>query len=100
LKRFFYQSSRLEEFISNNPTYIVEENENIVGFYGVILAEKETCLEYFFIKPKSIGKGYGKILWNHMVNTCKELGINEFAIVTSPQAKKIIQKWGLYKLEK
>lgn len=29
-----------------------------------------------------------------MVNTCKELGINEFAIVTSPQAKKIYTKMG------
>lgn len=83
-----------EEFISNNPTIIIEEDKNIVGFYGILIEKNETSLEYFFIEPKYIGKGYGKLLWNHMVENCIDSGIKEFVIVTSPQAKEFYTKMG------
>jgi len=83
-----------EEFISNNPTFVIQEDENILGFYGVLIAENETSLEYLFIEPNSIGKGYGKALWNHMVNTCKKLNIKELVIVSGPQAKEFYTRLG------
>lgn len=83
-----------EDFINNNLTVVIEEDENIVGFYGVLIENNETSLEYFFIEPKYIGKGYGKLLWNHLVKDCKNLGIKEFSIVTSPQAKEFYVKMG------
>ena len=44
-----------EEFISNNPTFVIQEDDNIVGFYGVLIDDKEISLEYLYIEPKSIG---------------------------------------------
>lgn len=90
--KFIYKVS--EEFINNNPTVIMEEDENISGFYGILTEQNETSLEYFFIEPKYIGHGYGKILWNYLVKDCKNLGIKEFSIVTSPQAKEFYVKMG------
>lgn len=83
-----------KEFIINNPTVIIEENKNIIGFYGIINKSSEVSLEYFFIEPKYIGKGYGKLLWNFLIKNCKNLGIREFSIVTSPQAKEFYVKMG------
>jgi GNAT superfamily N-acetyltransferase len=83
-----------EEFISNNPTFIMKEDENIIGFYGILIEESGIALEYFFIEPKYIGKGYGKALWNHVMKTCESLDIEEFEIVTSPQAKDFYIKLG------
>lgn len=83
-----------QEFIKNNPTYIIKDNEEIIGFYGILVGEKESSLEYFFIEPKYIGKGYGRLLWNHAIDTCKKLSIKEFEIVTSPQAKEFYIKMG------
>jgi GNAT superfamily N-acetyltransferase len=83
-----------EEVINNNPTVIIEEDKNIVGFYGVINKSNETSLEYFFIEPNYIGKGYGKLLWNYLIRDCKNLGIKEFSIITSPQAKEFYVKMG------
>lgn len=82
-----------EEFICHNPTFVIED-DNIVGFYGILIDDKEVFLEYLFIEPKSIGRGYGKLLWIHLVNTCKSLRIEEFVIVTSPQAKEFYLKMG------
>jgi len=83
-----------QEFINRFPTVIIEEDENIVGFYGILTEKNETSLEYFFIEPKYIGQGYGKILWNYLVKDCQNHGIKEFSIVTSPQAKEFYVKMG------
>lgn len=47
-----------EEFILNNPTYILKDDEIIIGFYGILLNNDEVSLEYLFIEPAYIGKGY------------------------------------------
>lgn len=83
-----------EEFINNNSTVIIEEDDNIIGFYGLINKSNGTTLEYFFIEPNYIGKGYGKSLWNHLIMDCKSLGIKKISIVTSPQAKEFYIKMG------
>ena len=83
-----------EEFISNNPTFVIQEDDSIVGFYSVLIDDSEVSLEYFFIEPQSIGRGYGKLIWNHLINTCRDLSIKEFVIVTSPQAKEFYIKMG------
>jgi GNAT superfamily N-acetyltransferase len=83
-----------EEFINNNITVVIEENNSIVGFYGIISKSGDGRLEYFFIEPKYIGKGYGKLLWGYLIRDCKHLGIKEISLVTSPQAKNFYIKMG------
>jgi len=82
-----------EEFILNNPTYILKDGEIIIGFYGLLLSD-EVSLEYLFIEPMYIGKGYGKMLWNHALEECKKLCIREFTIITSPDARGFYLKLG------
>lgn len=82
-----------EDFVGKNPTYVLEEDGRIEGFYS-ILPGGEASLEYLFIEPRSIGKGYGRLLWNHMLGECRKNGIKEFAIVTSPQAKEFYVRMG------
>lgn len=83
-----------EEFILNNPTYILKDDEKIIGFYGLLLNDDEVSLEYLFIEPMYIGKGYGKMLWNHALEECKKLGIREFTIITSPDARGFYLRLG------
>lgn len=83
-----------EEFINKNPTFIVENDNNIIGFCGLSTENNLTSLEYFFIEPEYIGQGYGKLLWNHLVKYCKIVDIKEFSMVTSPQAKEFYIKMG------
>lgn len=87
-----------ENYISNYPTFLIEDDEEIVGFYGILMNERETGLEYFFIDSKHIGKGYGKLLWSHVIGTAKSLDIKEFEIVTSPEAIGFYTKLGAIKI--
>jgi N-acetylglutamate synthase-like GNAT family acetyltransferase len=83
-----------EKFISENPVFVVEEDGRIVGFYGLSGSVGETSLEYLYVDPQYIGKGYGKVLWRHMVDNCRALGVKEVTLVTSPQAKEFYIKMG------
>jgi GNAT superfamily N-acetyltransferase len=83
-----------EAFIINNPTYILKEDDHIIGFYGLLQKDDENSLEYFFIDSRYIGKGYGKMLWEHTIQTCKKLKIKEFTIITSPDARGFYFKMG------
>jgi GNAT superfamily N-acetyltransferase len=82
------------EFIKDNSTFVLEQDGQLIGFYGILKEKLQVSLEYFFIKPEYIGQGYGKLLWKHVVDYCKSVPIHEFSIVTSPQAKEFYSKMG------
>ncbi|MBU3143801.1 GNAT family N-acetyltransferase [Clostridium sp. CF012] len=83
-----------EEFIRKNPTFIIYENDKIVGFYTILIKPEGNSIEYFYIEPQCIGKGYGKKMWDHLANYCKAHSIKDFTLVTSPQAKEFYEKMG------
>ena len=83
-----------EDYIRKNPTFVLVEGKLIIGFYSISVEDKEAELELFYIDPQRIGKGYGKKMWNHLINYCKSVGINSFSLVTSPQAKGFYEKMG------
>ncbi|GAA0774099.1 GNAT family N-acetyltransferase [Clostridium subterminale] len=87
-----------ENYISNYPTFLMEDNQIIVGFYSILMNVGETELEYFFINPNYIGKGYGKLLWNHVIENAKNLNIKQLEIVTSPEAIDFYIKMGAVKI--
>lgn len=83
-----------KEFININSTFVMEEDNRIIGFYSILFEDNKNSLEYFFIEPEFIGKGYGKLLWNHMITIGTRLGIKQIEIVTSPEAKEFYIKMG------
>jgi len=56
------------EDIRENPTIVLLENSSIIGVFSFVKSENETELEYFYIDPRYIGKGYGKKMWEVMQN--------------------------------
>ncbi|MFR1709392.1 MAG: GNAT family N-acetyltransferase [Clostridium sp.] len=87
-----------ENYISNYPTFLMEDDKEVVGFYGILMNEGETELEYFFIDPRYIRKGYGKLLWQHVIETARSLNIKAFEIITSPEAIGFYTKLGALKI--
>ena len=83
-----------EELIKNNATFMLFQGDSLIGFYLIISKEEINLLEYFYIDPQLIGKGFGKIMWEHMIDFCKFNEIKEIDFVTSPQAKMFYQKLG------
>jgi N-acetylglutamate synthase-like GNAT family acetyltransferase len=83
-----------EDFIRKNPTFILYEDGRIIGFYALLIKPEGNELDFFYIEPQCIGKGYGEKMWNHLKNYCKGHNIKDFTLVTSPQAKEFYEKMG------
>jgi len=94
MDRFKQLYSVTEEFINTCPTYVLLEKDTVIGFYGISADISATELEFLYVDPAHIGKGYGKVLWNHMLGVCKERGIGEISLVTSPEAKQFYIRLG------
>ncbi|MFF2176441.1 GNAT family N-acetyltransferase [Lysinibacillus sp. NPDC058147] len=81
-----------KEYVEENPVYVMESDNKIVAFYSFTLNELK--LDALFIDPEYIGKGLGKILWKHLLNEAKELGISEFTLDSEPNAEGFYLKMG------
>jgi GNAT superfamily N-acetyltransferase len=77
-----------EGFIASNPTYILHNDDGLIGFYGLSITGAEPALEYLFIEPEYIGQGFGRKLWNHALAECENRHIRAFTIITSPYARE------------
>ncbi|MEI5926582.1 GNAT family N-acetyltransferase [Bacillus sp. TD10] len=81
-----------EEYIKNNFVYVLENDNTKIGFFSFLRNEK--ALDFLYIHPRYKGKGYGKIMWEFVIEQVKELGIKSFTIDSDPNAKGYYLKMG------
>src|SRR2546421_8444919 len=81
-------------YIADWPVFLAEKHAQIVGFYGFRRNEGEIFLHDLFIEPQSIGKGVGKQLWEHCLDTAKAEGYEKFLIESDPFAEDFYIKMG------
>jgi N-acetylglutamate synthase-like GNAT family acetyltransferase len=51
-------------------------------------------LMHLFVEPAAIGGGRGKRLWQHAVETARQLGFQEIIIGSDPQAEAFYKAMG------
>lgn len=83
-----------EEEISTLPFYVITEDENLLGFYSLAPFNDDVELVHLFIEPSSIGKGAGKRLWQHAIETAKQLGYEKMFIKSEPYAESFYLAMG------
>ncbi|MEI4832180.1 GNAT family N-acetyltransferase [Bacillus sp. FJAT-53711] len=82
-----------EQYIKNNYVYILEEKQETVGFFSFQRKEGDS-LDFLYLHPNYKGKGYGRILWESVVQKAVELNIKSFTIDSDPNAKGYYVKMG------
>ncbi|MEW7289124.1 GNAT family N-acetyltransferase [Aquimarina sp. 2304DJ70-9] len=91
-------------FASYMKTYVVEENNTILGTYIIkpnqIDLGSHICNCSYMVDPDSHGKGIGKILCEHSLKNAKEIGYNamQFNSVVSTNIPAI-KLWEKYNFE-
>ncbi|MCU4927217.1 GNAT family N-acetyltransferase [Bacillus cereus] len=81
-----------EEYIKNNFVYVLENDNAKIGFFSFLRNDK--ALDFLYIHPDYKGKGYGKILWEYVIEKVNELGLKSFTIDSDPNAKGYYLKMG------
>jgi GNAT superfamily N-acetyltransferase len=83
-----------EDYIRDNHVFALDEGGRIVGFYGLTREEGDLLLDKLFVDIDRIGTGRGKLLWQHAVNTARELGYREMVIGSDPNAAPFYKAMG------
>lgn len=82
-----------DDYIVNNYVYVLESEGIKIGFFS-FQRKEEDALDFLYLHPNYKGKGYGKLLWQSVVEKAVELGMKCFTIDSDPNAKGYYMKMG------
>lgn len=80
--------------VDSGLTWLAEQDNKIVGFYGLVPEDGDGDLAFLFIEPAAIGSGVGGALFTHMLATAARAGFNRVTIASDPQAEGFYQRRG------
>lgn len=83
-----------DQYISSCPVFVIEEQGSIKGFYSLSGEGSEVELMHIFVEPAAIGRGYGKLLFRHAVETARRLKFKRLIIGSDPQAVGFYETMG------
>jgi GNAT superfamily N-acetyltransferase len=75
------------DYIASSPVFVLKEGKRVVGFYGLREQGDELDLTYLFVEPSATKRGYGKRLWEHLIETASRLGFQRVSIESDPYAE-------------
>ena len=83
------------EAIRSREFYVGRNGEEVVFVYSVRHISDRKCeLEDCWVSPQYIGKGYGRILFEHLKGTLESLDCCKLVIVSDPNAEGFYLKMG------
>jgi len=97
--------AKIKGYFNNNFFFILEENKKIIGFAigHIVLWDrgKVGYIDEIVVLEKFQGKGYGKLLMNHLEKQFRLKGVVNIDLMTNPKAKafKIYKKMGYNQLK-
>ena len=85
-----------QDFIENNPSYLIEheETDEKVGFYALEEKEGKLWLEHLWVLPEEIGTGLGGKLFLHACEMAETMGADELYILSDPNAEGFYRHMG------
>ena len=87
-----------DQYIQQWPVVVLEINNEKIGFYALKNVKGEYRLDHLWVDRPFIGKGYGKFLLSHAIETAKSLGWKSFRLAADPGAESFYLKQGAVKL--
>jgi GNAT superfamily N-acetyltransferase len=85
-----YSTSDLKNKIANKLSYILKVNNRIAGF----IQFDNTEIKGFYVKPKFIGKGFGRILLQYMLTEIKIRGYYSIQLTSNKWTVGFYEKNG------
>ena len=82
------------EYIAACPVYVAECEMEIVGFYALCPSGSRCSLDHLWVRPASMGRGIGRLLFRHAVETARDGGSAELRIDSDPNAAGFYRRMG------
>ena len=75
------------DFISNHEVYVAVTDKEIAGCCALVVKDSQAELEHMWIRPQYMGAGYGKALFDHMMQRAATLSANVVELSADPNAE-------------
>jgi GNAT superfamily N-acetyltransferase len=86
------------EFVATNQVFVAEEDDQILGFYALILRQEKAELDHLWVAPEHIGSGVGKQLFLHALQNASRRSVSEIEILSDPNAEGFYRKMGAHRI--
>ena len=84
-----------ESYVRDNSVLVlVDSDGRKLGFYGFTQDDDGLLLDKMFLDADQIGRGLGRVLWQHAVQTARGLRVSEFVIGADPNAAPFYEAMG------
>ena len=87
-----------DDFVNANEVYVSASDDEVRGFYALIVRDDKAELEHLWVAPKHIGTGVGKELFLHAMQRATAHDVSEVRINSDPNAEGFYQKMGAYRI--
>ncbi len=81
-------------YIRSQPVQVAELEGEVVGFAGLSMLEGNRYLEHLWLRPKHIGRSFGRALFLEAVRQARAAGVTELRIKSDPNAESFYLKMG------
>ena len=87
-----------DDFVIENEVYLFAGDDQVLGFYGLVIVNEKAELEHLWVAPQHIGRGVGKELFIHAMQRAADRDISEVEISADPNAEGFYKKMGAYRI--
>ena len=86
------------DFIAANQVYVAEGEDELLGFYALIVRSDKAELDHLWVAPAHIGTGLGKQLFIHAMQNASGQNISEVEFAADPNAEGFYRKMGAHRI--
>jgi ribosomal protein S18 acetylase RimI-like enzyme len=86
------------EYFEENESWVAVEGEKPIGFYTLQEKDGNAWIDNLWVMPEFIGKGIGKKLFIHAVESARQRGYKTLQLEADPNAFGFYEKMGMQKI--
>lgn len=80
--------------IARDTMFVAEDADTLFGFYSLCNVESDPELDLLFVSDAAQGRGVGALLFRHMLDIARALGIEAVKIISHPPAEGFYGRMG------
>jgi len=85
------------EHLYREQFFVCEFDAKIAAFYSLKVKEIGIELDFMFVANQFLGRGIGRKLFQHMLQTSRDMGYDEVEIISHPPTEAFYAKMGAVK---
>jgi N-acetylglutamate synthase-like GNAT family acetyltransferase len=86
------------EYVVTNPVFVAAKDDQILGFYALIIRQDKAELDHLWVAPAHIGSGVGKELFIHAMQSAALRNVSAVEILADPNAEGFYRKMGAHRI--